>query len=333
MKRDPYFDVLKFLAMFLVVLGHTYWAMDCKTGMPYFENFRCGMNMPLFFMISGYFSARMIVVGDWKTLGRHLVGYFWPMVVFSCIFSVLTVTLSLPGSEKGLIGYAGRRVLFATWFLWCLAICLVATFICQRPGRAWQRALTWSGMICAIFLLARIFGLHNVRAMLPHYLFGVFVLRRWELWKHFRIGLPCLIIFTLLVFIQGDILSNGLSFYKNDVSFASVLENFKSLVFYILRIVNGLIGSLGVMWLLYVVMGRVKYFDTLAPLGTTTLGVYILHQWLLAQISLTWGDGFAGALLLAILLFASCHLLVRFTRKVGLLRRYIWGDCGRGGRI
>lgn len=90
MKSDLYFDVLKFFAMFLVVFGYVYWAMGCKTGMPYFENFMCRMNVPLFFMISGYFATRTIENGVWAKLARHIYGYFWTVAVVSVIFSAFS---------------------------------------------------------------------------------------------------------------------------------------------------------------------------------------------------------------------------------------------------
>ena len=90
-KRNPYFDVVKAIAMLLVVMGYSRWAYGCQVGNPTIDNFIVGMNMPLFFMISGYFSANIVKEGDWSKLGQHLVGYFWPLAVVSCFFSVLSI--------------------------------------------------------------------------------------------------------------------------------------------------------------------------------------------------------------------------------------------------
>ena len=49
--RDPFFDVVKALAMLLVVIGHTRWAFGCQVGNPAVDNFIVGMNMPVFFMV------------------------------------------------------------------------------------------------------------------------------------------------------------------------------------------------------------------------------------------------------------------------------------------
>ena len=131
--RNPYFDVLKFFAILLVVYGHVAGAFGSAFGRPWLENFIVGMNMPLFFIISGYFAAKTIEERDWRKLGKHIVSYAWPTAIVSIVFAVLAVSFRIAGSEVGLIGYAGRRFLFAPWFLWCLAICYIATFLCWFP--------------------------------------------------------------------------------------------------------------------------------------------------------------------------------------------------------
>ena len=135
--RVPFWDVLKFFAILLVVYGHVSGAFGCKVLEPYISNFRVGMNMPLFFIISGYFAAKTIERGDWRKLGRHLVGYFWPLAAVSVVFAALSVLFHVEGRGCGFIGYTGRRFLFAGWFLWCLAICFVITFLCRRVASGW----------------------------------------------------------------------------------------------------------------------------------------------------------------------------------------------------
>lgn len=328
MKRDPYFDVLKFFAMFLVVLGRAYWEMGCKTGMPYFENFRCGMNMPLFFMISGYFAAHTIESGDWRKLCRHLVGYFWPVAVVSIVFAAFAVAFRIPGSEKGFVGYAGRWFLFSPWFLWCLAICFALTFGVCRLNRPFFRV--GIGLIMAIALpcLEKVWGMHNVRAMLPYFLLGVFVLRRWPLWKDWRIGLACVLIFVMGVCLQGDIRANGLSFYKGVTTWKAFISDGHALPFYVIRLVNGMVGSLGMMWLLGLLMERFSALTKLAAFGTTTLGIYILHQWFLARIvdSGWMGSSIYQVVFCTLILFFVCHLVILAIRKPLVLRKALLGE-------
>ena len=69
--RNSFFDVLKFLAIMLVVYGHVAGAFGCHFGQPWLDNFIVGMNMSLFFVVSGYFAAK----GTW-ILRRWMWGVF-----------------------------------------------------------------------------------------------------------------------------------------------------------------------------------------------------------------------------------------------------------------
>lgn len=318
MKRDPYFDVLKFVAILLVVFGHARSLSGCAIGQPFLGNFTVGMNMPLFFVISGYFSARTIESGDWGKLGRHVFGYFWPAAVVSVVFAALSILFHLPDSKYGVIGCAGRNFLFGVWFLWCLAICFVLTFFCARLKRMHFR---WGGILFLIIILPCMDGvwhMANVRSMLPHFLIGAFVIRKWELWKVRWVGALCLSLFLVVVFVQGDVRDSGLSFYGAETTWRAFCVDWHNVLLYFARIGNGVIGSIGVMWLLYETMGKVKGLSKLEVFGTTTLWVYILHYWLL---TLVFKNGllppsFWAASVWTVVLFLFCHGVGSWCQRV-----------------
>ena len=152
---------------------------------------------------------------------------------------------------------------------------------------------------------------NSVRAMLPYFLLGAFVLRRWQIWKSWYVGLSYLILFVAGVAFQGNILENGLSFYTMETTWREFLSDGYAFPLFVLRLANGFVGSIGVMWFLQVCYDRVKVFEKLAPLGMTTLWVYITHQWLLARV-VDWGwtvPSFWAVLLCAVLLFAFGHMI------------------------
>lgn len=315
--RNPFFDVLKFLAIMLVVYGHVVGAFRCDFGQPWINNFIVGMNMPLFFMIAGYFAARTIENSDWRKLCKHIYGYFWPVAVVSVIFAALAIALHIPGSEKGFVGYAGRRFLFSPWFLWCLTYCFIATFVCYLPKLRVFRGGAFLLLISVLPFLTRGWYMDDFRSMLPFFVFGAFVLRRCEVWKDWRIGVTCFVIYMLGVWLQGDIGKNGLSFYGKSTTWITFAGDWRPFLQYVLRITNGVVGSVGVMWVLQVLCGKRKLITRLAPLGTTTLWVYILHQWLLDRVV---DAGWADATIVCVLMWTGllfgvshlCGLAVRF---------------------
>lgn len=76
MKRNPTFDVVKFLLMLLVVDGHFqgYSIVKRELGLSFLNNINIGVAMPAFFMFSGYFAANKLSGGggncarDWFSL-------------------------------------------------------------------------------------------------------------------------------------------------------------------------------------------------------------------------------------------------------------------------
>ena len=81
--RDLFFDVAKFFAILMVVFGHVQTASQMTWGAPYIKNFIIGVNMPLFFAISGYFTRRMDSTGSWRYLVIRIANLLWPAFLTS----------------------------------------------------------------------------------------------------------------------------------------------------------------------------------------------------------------------------------------------------------
>ena len=327
-RRDPVFDVAKALAMMLVAWGHTRWAYGCQSGNPGIDNFIVGMNMPVFFVISGYFSARMVESGEWRSLARHLVGYFWPVAVVSCAFAALTVGCGIgTGTDWGFVGYAGRNFLFSPWYLWCLADCLVLTFLSSRIPRV-PTLLVLSFLYCLLPFVTGVWYVGTVRAMLPHFAVGLFVLRKWPIWKRRPWGLPCLAIYLFIVLSSGSFRSNGLSFYNGATGWSDFTTSPFNIVLHLARVLLGFIGTIGVLWGVQCFVQRfTRAASVLSSFGTTTLGVYILHQWILAHCveHLPVGSSFMATASFSVFLFVACHVITNALRSTSWLRKAVWG--------
>lgn len=321
--RVPFWDVLKFFAILSVVYGHVSGAFGCKMLEPYISNFRIGMNMPLFFVISGYFAAKTIEKGDWRKFGFHLVGYFWPLATVSIVFTVLSVLFHVKGSECGFIGYAVRRFLFAGWFFWCLALCFGCVFLCRRIASGWKYYLLLSTIYCVLLIDIPFWHIGNMRAMLPFFIVGLILARSREVWKDWRIGFPCLGVYCSIAIFQGDIWENGLSFYNSPISWLGIMGDIKVLALAGIRFINGLIGCIGVCWIMHALLTKCTLLERLAPLGMTTLGVYVLHQWILARIPAR--EGWLATCAVTCFLFAVCHLITLLTNRIPFVRKWFWG--------
>ena len=76
--RDPYFDIVKAVAISMVVFCHVMTIAPTGTFPTWINNFRVGMNMPVFFILSGYFAWSTIEAHDWRKLVGNIRSYFQP---------------------------------------------------------------------------------------------------------------------------------------------------------------------------------------------------------------------------------------------------------------
>ena len=153
------------------------------------------------------------------------------------------------------------------------------------------------------------------------------MLSRYEIWKDWRVGLACFLIYIFVAFVQGDIHENGMSFYHEPTTWTAFISDWRVGGFYLLRIINGIIGSIGIMWVIQVMEDKTQYIKWLAPFGRTTLGVYILHQWLLARIvdQGLWDHSLVVTIACTVFLFLLCHYVVVWTKRFDLMRLIVWG--------
>ncbi len=106
--RNQFIDIMRGIAMLLVVLGHT--LTGCTTGAEnsFLFNIIWSLQMPLFILISGYVTrySRGIEngVGLWKYIKRRTMAYLLPWVVWSFLV-------------RGII-FGQSNYLNINWLLW-----------------------------------------------------------------------------------------------------------------------------------------------------------------------------------------------------------------------
>ena len=119
-----------------------------------------------------------------------------------------------------------------------------------------------------------------------------------------------------------------LFFYNGATEWSSFLDEPTTIVLLLVRILLGFIGAVGVMWFIYEIVCKFHSVGIwLSPLGKTTLGVYILHQWILARSVeyIPVGSSFAATLGFALLLFFACHYITIVLKLTPWQRKIMWG--------
>ncbi|MFI6518871.1 acyltransferase family protein [Spirillospora sp. NPDC050679] len=164
-ERDPYFDNAKFLAILLVVIGHS---LANKMNVPLAKGlyiFIYMFHMPLFIVITGYFSRNWTFSGGKARKLITNVGV--PYVVFETAYSLYDWLVGRNELEVSLL-----NPYFLTWFL-------CALFMWRLSTPVWQQ-IRWPLGVATVFSLLSYmsdlggtFDIHRVIGLLPFYVLGL----------------------------------------------------------------------------------------------------------------------------------------------------------------
>lgn len=345
-QRNPLFDVAKFFAIALVVAGHVF-NNGYAPGTPWwFSNFRDEMVMPLFFIVSGYFAVATIESGNWQKMFRHIRSYLQPLAVLGVAFTpcyfVCQILVGGGGAVllSDILLYPIKRVCFAGWFVWVLSFSYVIAFLVFRLPFAKNFLRRVMLLLTASFLLYfaprfphGMFHVHYLVLMFPFFVVGIVWRRisdsmadnsicksRWKV-----IGYVCFLAYLAVVLV-GPAGKYGLSMYSGQVYGLNWFFSSTAMLRTLARIAIGVTGSFGTLAVIDGLMayGGMAFF---APLGTTTLGVYLMHQWILDRILdfRILPGGVSRCIAVSFLLFAFCHLFVVSSKKNRILNSFLWG--------
>ena len=331
--RDAYFDLLKLIAIFMVVFSHviSYRPGFSFAEMPYYSlNFIMVVNMPLFFVISGYFSRRLHDSGDWHKMFNRLITYFWPLAFFGILTSLLESCIFHKYPILDVPVVTAKKFFLGGWFFYALASCEVITFCSRKYGKNSWNIFFWRA--CAFIFFLSISGIvphaSNVVAMLPFYWFGIFVLQRTldKKWLFVTIGVLGGGVMICATYLWGGIAENGLSFYwdRFDVWHPEGAKAMNMLARYVI----GILGCVFIMAITRLFSYVVPAVLSLAVLGKETLGVYFLQGYIIKLGSnrvVGLDSNIIVLLLSSVLVFILSYFIVRLTKRLGLLRQIVWG--------
>lgn len=332
-KRDPLFDAAKFVAMFMVVYWHV---MSYRPGfdlaeMPsYAANFIIAVNMPLFFLVSGYFSRRLHDSGNWHKLAWRLVSYFWPVAVFSLIGAVMDALFLHTCTVMQVPLVALKKFLFAAWFFYALAGCEIITFLCsQYSCTVFQKvAMCCLSYIGALILSGRVWHASGIVSMIPFYWFGLYflpyVLSRVKFF--FAMAAVGGVLMIYITYFAGGIATNGLAFYwdRFDILHPEGIRAINMLARYSV----GIMGAIFVLGSLKILGAKAWAVSKMACLGTETLGVYFVHGHLIRLLSNQFVDLNAGSCILFVstcIMFGCSFCIVKLTKVTEWVECIVWG--------
>ena len=330
--RDSYFDVLKCIAIFMVIFWHV---MSYREGFnlverpSYAANFIIAINMPLFFIISGYFSQNLHRSLEFRKLGNRLLSYFCPFAFFSIAFSVIDSVVFGKYSWSAIPIWTVKKFLFSGWFFYALAGCDIITYFACKFGKTGVQKVVIAllSFIACMVLNGRVWHVGSVVSMIPFYWFGLLLLPKILEYKKlfFAIGLMGGGVLAFVTFFNGNIGTNGLGFYwdRFDIFNPQLIKIFNMLARYFI----GIIGSLFLFMAVRMVLNGLPLLSKVSMFGMETLGIYLVQDAVIHEVvnKFTNLDSNPAELFLAALItLLVCYFLVKVLKLNSIMRRVVW---------
>ena len=320
-KRLAHYDALKLLAIYLVILGHAIqFFVNRPPGDEPMWYFIYAFHMPLFMMISGFFSKssmNMDFMGLIRKKTRQL------------LLPLFTWTLIIMAIEPLFTYQLNYNFLNSFWFLRSCFLCYIFAYLVFRFKK--YRKL-W---ICISIIIVQFIPFCKLPIMYPCFILGIVLadskrLRQWigEYWL-----VLCIVFFILLI---------SCDWYKiGNVNFASAIRsgNWMDIVLYwtgrLYKFSIGAIGSLALIGLFtkYFTPPHHLWTKTILSWGKYTLGIYCF-QTLLLGVVLRFVNcdiispiifNYIVAPFLSIIILAVCACVVMFIEKSRLLSFLLLG--------
>jgi len=335
-KRDPYFDVVKGVAIVLVVIGHAIQYGNGQTYMAnnvFYENVAYkviySFHMPLFMLISGYF----FFFSNNKYGIIHLIGnkvrtILIPIVSFS-LFYFFATKFSL---SDGIMLSIRRFIwtLFSIkiyWFLWAvLSISILFKLVLLLKNRY------LIVFVClALFFVFPLFVDDNIGLYLCFYIYPYFLLgylaNKYKLYNLLRkkeyliflVSLCCYLVLIMFFNENSYIYTSRLSLFQNG-SFSLT-----QLSIDIYRWGIGIIGCVMVLSLISILIRHMGVLvNAFSRIGVFSLGIYGFQMIIFRFHSIHFIDIIGGGILFLLVLFLSITSTWAVS-KINVLNRLFLG--------
>ena len=326
--RQPCFDLVKMAMMLWVVWGHLglYGIVEAEP-LTYIHNAKIGVNMPVFFVMSGYFAASTFDRSNWCKILARTMSYVWPHITLP----ILCLSCWFFFSDDGMRTLLGRLPFY--WFLRTLAIIYLLCAVMYRFATTNKARWVFFVIVYLVmFFCPQIFHwwwCDQVIHMFPYFVFGLMVLKNRPLHMSAKVSIACGVVFLLFVFLQGDSASNGMNFWKVCPYWNVVLFSLHDSVAFFARTIVGIAGSIFVLFLADRISRRLRFAGKLCSLGRTSLGVYVIHEYPLQMIGAMLTSAMAPAWsrwIVAVCWFLACHFAVRLIQYFKISRFLFFGD-------
>lgn len=276
-KRDLYWDTLKFVLIFFVVCAHTFvvHSPDGSFNRALYS-FICLFAMPMFIFVSGRFSH----IRDIDKYKLGLLRIFETYIVFQVIRSIILLLHRDPLSFHSILTYLLMPT-YTLWYLvciiyWRLLVMLIPKKILSEKPFA-ILTLCFAISILGGFIPVRILSLQRAMTFLPFFFLGYYSteidLRKWL--SKIHIGIPVMSVLALFFFLYYFMNFDFGFVHHGKLSYWSY-PSLSPLVLCAARCLFILVAII----LSVMIMRLVRVQPLMAKMGGATLAIYIFHSFI-----------------------------------------------------
>ena len=336
-KRNEYIDILKGVAIVLVVVGH---CIQFGSGVSYLENneffqnivfrFIYSFHMPLFVLISGYLFYNTLSKKDVKAIIKSRINTLvLPIFVWTILQNIL---LFICGKNDSFNLFSSIDYSFSNWtFLWALFIIILLVMLIEK---AYNGKLAF---YIALIILTNLLNeprLNFMFYLLPYFIIGYKVNRYKDVLKKY-INLKTLIISSVVLTVLFVVMLKHFN-YPNYIYTSEyyVVNNIENLANNLFRFSVGLIGSYLACTYIYIIRKLLQKTRIFTILGRNTLGIYIISCVLngivlMDGITKDFEFSYINVIVESIIMLLVSCLLTIIIKKSKILSRTLFGCSSR----
>lgn len=338
MARVKFLDLLKGVAIFCVVFGHT---IQYVGRTDFFHDglfeFIYSYHMPLFMVVSGLFSLKSMGESITQLIIKKSRALILPCLSWSCICMLVVWVINLVKSDnQPLMLLFIHHILYDFWFLKCVFLCYIMVYASIKLF------VNLNVAACISILFAVLLpDIYHIAFMLPFFWIGIYMNKYSDLIDKYSF---VVLIFSGAIFIIMSLFWTGdYTIYRSPIT----IIHYRSTPHIIPEELGAIIG-VGIYRFLIGAFGSLMFFlisklilqkcvnsslaNYVCGWGACSLGIYILQTFILEQgfaylfsRSKFLLDNTFLELLLAVVITAMCYSIVLLINRSNLLSFFLLG--------
>jgi fucose 4-O-acetylase-like acetyltransferase len=229
-RYSPEMEIARGIGILLVTIGHS---EPIKTALPDIKEFIYSFHMPLFFFMSGFFSARFRRLGLKEYVWPRIVRLAVPYIFISCMFLIIKLMVpsmvhrqaDLKGFLLDIIVYPLNNPALFLWFLYVIIVLKLLTAASRHVSAGILVVISAIPAVTALFRNCDFMAMSHVGKYAVFFMAGLWAAgnreRVFALMSNRYVALCCAVGFMLLyaVYVMCDF-EQGRAFMETLIAFA-----------------------------------------------------------------------------------------------------------------